>query len=126
MSNLICPFCESELSYNDDLDERGEPFCTCFAAELERTADRLAEVVSENSAQAARIAELEAALRWIPVEERLPEIDWRYYLVTIDLEGTLVVHTARFAEGVFGYTWLHGRVVAWRPFPAPYDPEARP
>jgi hypothetical protein len=71
MSDLICPHCESELSYNDDLDERGEPFCTCFAAELERTADRLAEVVSENSAQAARIAELEAALHMARAARRV-------------------------------------------------------
>jgi hypothetical protein len=62
MIELICKHCGTELTYNDDLDESGIPFCTCTGAELDRTAKLLVEVFGEMSVRAARIRKLEGVL----------------------------------------------------------------
>jgi hypothetical protein len=196
MSEMFCRHCESELSYYDDLDENGKPFCTCLGAELDRTAALATELTTENSElrarirdlearttlaqcegvqraltqaltqvreQAQRIAELEAALadhantlkhamdgrtdeqhcgccaplrarvaeleeaaRWIPVSERLPEVH-ENVLVTFARRDLTVASGSRRWWGwlACGRSWTDEEVIAWRPLPAPYDPESR-
>jgi hypothetical protein len=53
-----CPYCESELMLDGDMDENGNPFCECDGAELERAQDRIIEL------EAAR-RELREHVRWL-------------------------------------------------------------
>jgi hypothetical protein len=72
-----------------------------------------------------RIAELEAASRWIPVSERLPE-EGEYVLVTFAKRDSLVAcgRLSRVAWFACGRYWSDEQVLAWRPLPEPYDPES--
>ena len=65
------------------------------------------------------IKALEQEPRWIPVEEKLPEIH-NYsdnYLVTLKRGG---VHIAMFTECDGKHWWTFDDVVAWMPLPQPY------
>ena len=68
----------------------------------------------------ARIAELEAERRWIPVSERLPEKDG-YYLVSDDWDGVLSCEflTERRVEPI----WEVPGVLYWMPLPEPPEVE---
>jgi hypothetical protein len=65
------------------------------------------------------IKALEQESRWIPVEEKLPEIH-NYtdrYLVTLERGW---VRTARFTECDGNHWWSYDDVVAWMSLPQPY------
>ena len=111
-----------------------------YIAELEATVEihadisnayekRISEIVSlSNKANAklqSRIAELEAAQRWIPVSERLPE-DRATVLVAFKNREILTATYYKHYEGFGGVEnywhiegWHSGNVTHWMPLPQP-------
>lgn len=81
---------------------------------------RIAQLEAELARLNERIAELEAAQRWIPVSERLPEKDG-YYLVSDDHDGVL---SCEFMTGRrFQPLWEVAGVLYWMPLPEPPEVE---
>ena len=66
-----------------------------------------------------RIAELESAQRWIPVSERLPEVDQE--VLVFDQRGDITIDylVALNREGVAYYTNSDDGAVCWMPLPQP-------
>lgn len=74
----------------------------------------------------------DAQQRWIPVTERLPEKDGRYF-VTLEngytkILGYASTQTIRYPQGFYyisenGFAWrkTQNPVVAWMPLPTPYE-----
>lgn len=87
-----------------------EPYVSIPAAELERLRAEIAQARQ-------RIAELEQARRWIPVEERLPEVSGKYLIVT-DIDPDNVCERFFMAE-VKDYQWgyMFAVVTHWQPMP---------
>lgn len=54
---------------------------------------------------------------WIPVEERLPEVDG-YFLITTS-DGEIDVGQYDYSKG-WGWVGFE-RIISWMPLPAPYD-----
>jgi len=77
----------------------------------------MAELRAENEQLNQRIAELEAAQRWIPVSERLPE--GRTVLV-FKKEGSISIDTT-YIDGGNYFWWKSGqsKVTHWMPLPEP-------
>jgi hypothetical protein len=90
----------------------------------------------------ARIAELEAAARWVPVGERLPEVNeagWSdyvqlaYKVIGCKYSGAQTVSRFHFDVELKAYVWdyLSGDILeswgyeayAWRPLPVPPEVE---
>ena len=66
----------------------------------------------------ARIAELKAAQRWIPVSERLPEAN--KCVLIYDAGGNMTVDILVKSGGVETYFWLPKyRILFWMPIPEP-------
>ena len=66
----------------------------------------------------ARIAELEAERRWIPVSERLPEAN--KCVLIYDAGGNMTVDILVKSGGVETYFWLPKyRILFWMPLPEP-------
>ena len=59
-------------------------------------------------------------MRWIPVEERLPDPDDCYCLVTTS-DGEIDVRGYDYSKG-WGWDGFE-RIIAWMPLPKPYRPE---
>ena len=146
-----CPFCGAEVQD----DERGEKYprkspmggwiihCECCGASLSQFRKSGKGEISWNTrpiedALNARIAELEAERRWIPVSERLPEIeegDSKEYdvVITYPRERSVIVawwtynifdktHQRRIwteDQGEFGHEDITKYVTHWRERPAP-------
>lgn len=74
----------------------------------------------------ARIAELEAAQRWIPVSERLPEVNEDVFTVVYDTNdgSTSVSALKHHGDGVW-FTWDKGYYVVTHWMPMPKLPEAQ-
>ena len=76
--------------------------------------DRMADVYTLK----ARIAELEAERRWIPVSERLPEAN--KCVLIYDAGGNMTVDILVKSGGVETYFWLPKyRILFWMPLPEP-------
>ena len=68
------------------------------------------------------IAELEAARRWIPVSERLPEAN--KCVLIYDAGGNMTVDILVKSGGVETYFWLPKyRILFWMPLPEPPEVE---
>ena len=79
------------------------------------TAEIMAEEILSSR---ARIAELEAAQRWIPVSERLPEAN--KCVLIYDAGGNMTVDILVKSGGVETYFWLPKyRILFWMPLPEP-------
>ncbi len=71
----------------------------------------------------ARIAELEAAQKWIPVGERLPDFETLdlgdEFLVKLEFPHEIVTTPASYIKGEWycGTTKYTRRVIAWQPMP---------
>jgi len=74
----------------------------------------------------ARIAELEAAQRWIPVSERLPEVNEDVFTVVYDTNdgSTSVSALKHHGDGVW-FIWDKGYYVVTHWMPMPKLPEAQ-
>ena len=85
----------------------------------------IGELIAQLNATNTRIAELEAAQRWISVDERLPEVG-QWVLVLIDAE-TLVF---QFMGGSWSnedeYIFAVSDVTHWMPLPPPPVTDATP
>jgi|GEM_PF-3282400 Protein of unknown function (DUF551). len=79
----------------------------------------IAYLLSSLAEANAEIAQLKAAHRWIPVEEKLPKDD-EFVLV---LRGKNLIDIAR-RKNVYGYAWFincipHDDITHWQPLPQP-------
>lgn len=99
---------------------------------IESEPESLPDIASVNKLLCKAINELPEDDGWIPVEERLPEIDGEYYplvIVTLSTDET----TAAFYRGddevwyIYREDWgecveqvADEVVIAWKPFPMPY------
>ena len=74
----------------------------------------------------ARIAELEAAQRWIPVSERLPEVNEDVFTLVYDTNdgSTSVSALKHHGDGVW-FIWDKGYYVVTHWMPMPKLPEAQ-
>ena len=66
----------------------------------------------------------EAHNGWIPVEERLPEGEEMVLVTCQTKSGRKSVNRAWYGEGFWHGTGSMSGVIAWRPLPEPYQPEA--
>lgn len=91
-----------------------------FASEIERLTDRCARYAEE-------IAVLQERTRWIPVEERLPEMGEMVLAIACGkpMETVTLIHSLEMAtlynDGWFLETWPgweHATVTHWMPLPA--------
>jgi len=84
--------------------------------------DDYKRLLFENRNLTARIAELEAAQRWIPVSERLPEAN--KCVLIYDAGGNMTVDILVKSGGVETYFWLPKyRILFWMPLPEPPEVE---
>lgn len=97
--------------------------CVCFKEKMLCKVKNL-EAADLIEQQAAKIAELEAKVpRWIPVTERLPEIEQR--VLVLDRHGNAMVRTLRYLTGEkepsFRPDGLVPRkhITHWMPLPEP-------
>lgn len=97
--------------------------CVCFKKEVPCKVNNLgaADLIDQ---QAAKIKELEAKVpRWIPVTERLPEIEKR--VLVLDRHGNAMVRTLRCLAGEKGPSFRPDGLVPrkhithWMPLPEP-------
>lgn len=113
MSELIpCPFCggEAELCYSEV-----DTFCRKCNVIQETEMWNTRPIEDELR---ARIAELEAERRWIPVSERLPEAN--KCVLIYDAGGNMTVDILVKSGGVETYFWLPKyRILFWMPLPEP-------
>lgn len=60
---------------------------------------------------------------WIPVSERLPEVDGEYLATIYDMdEGYKYTDIAELENGIWNYK-NYIKVLAWMPLPEPYEPQ---
>ena len=78
------------------------------------------EMKARAEAAEARVAELEAAARWIPVEERLPEVRGRYIFGGPSTVSDAFLSTIEYYEPGWGASPLFTH---WRPLPVPPEVE---
>ena len=102
--------------------------CTRITGEMELKVsgkallDDYKRLLFENRNLTARIAELEAAQRWIPVSERLPEAN--KCVLIYDAGGNMTVDILVKSGGVETYFWLPKyRILFWMPLPEPPEVE---
>lgn len=61
--------------------------------------------------------------RWIPVSERLPEVDGEYLATIYDMdEGYKYMDIAELENDIWNYK-NYIKVLAWMPLPAPFEPQ---
>ena len=107
-----CPFCggEAELCYSEV-----DTFCRKCNVIQETEMWNTRPIEDELR---ARIAELEAERRWIPVSERLPEAN--KCVLIYDAGGNMTVDILVKSGGVETYFWLPKyRILFWMPLPEP-------
>jgi Lar family restriction alleviation protein len=131
-----CPFCGGEAAYTQILGNYGRPHeVYCSTCDGGITEGRSKDGVIHNwnnrpieDALTARIAELEAEQRWIPVSERLPEFNKVVAVIDMsDKDSHLcnVYETAILVEvrgdtrfGFIGHSgWDSSDVTHWMPLP---------
>ena len=83
--------------------------------------DDLHFAVNENTELNARIAELEAAQRWIPVSERLPE-DGDFVLIWDEMNGVYIAEHSKqvpqwAADGYYRHGTSYKYITHWMPLP---------
>ena len=66
------------------------------------------------------LSELPSAQRWIPVSERLPEVNTRCLCTYEHKEGTCIDFGLYMKRG-----WFVSGVTAWMPLPKPYKEERK-
>ena len=131
-----CPFCGKDMQKRDILDP-GEYTvycnnCGAFGPNdiTQKRADEMWNLRRPEDALRARIAELEAATRWIPVEERLPEKNYSdiggEVIVLLDCPYSRVAAMKfgldnEFYSGGFGAGAVYWTryVTHWQPLPQP-------
>jgi len=88
------------------------------------TPEQLTEIDKLYAEKCREVAELKERQRWIPVEERLPELDetgYAYVMVCMDDE---FVATTDYTRDEGFSLWVEaGEVIAWMPLPEPYKAE---
>lgn len=92
------------------------------------TRHKICEFLLKVEALQARVAKLEAAARWIPVSERLPEDERRVEICTVNDDIEIARHVALIPQwgcddGMYYHDSNYGIVIAWRELPAPYEGE---
>ena len=124
-----CPFCKSNNTTLDYYEISGPQelgtivVCNDCGASAKSIVDWNTRPIED--ALNARIAELEAARRWIPVSERLPE-DRVTILAAFNNREILTAKYYKYYEG-FGSVenywriegWHSGNVTHWMPLPEP-------
>ena len=126
-----CPFCGGEAAYTQILGNYGRPHeVYCFTCDGGITEGRSKDGVIHNwnnrpieDELRARIAELEAAQRWIPVSERLPQIGVRVLFYNNFITN---IHKGWFSGdewtsdiGIFYNGDKLKRITHWMPLPEP-------
>ena len=117
-----CPFCGStDIKLHDEISHAvwcQECFAEVPSIDIE-SAIKLWHTRPIEDALNARIAELEAEQRWIPVSERLPEVDQD--VLVFDQRGDITIDylVALNREGVAYYTNSDDGAVCWMPLPVP-------
>ena len=108
MSEMKCKRCGTDES-------RIDGFCSIECRDAFDYEEEIAELQDANTELHSRIAELEAAQRWIPVSERLPE-DLQSIIVFTKDRKTYII---RFLElyGREGFGSLSDIVTHWMPLP---------
>ena len=115
-----CPYCGStDIKLHDEITHAvwcQECFSEVESIDIE-SAIKLWNTRPIEDALQARIAELEAQQRWIPVSERLPE--GRTVLV-FKKEGSISIDTT-YIDGGNYFWWKSGqsKVTHWMPIPQP-------
>lgn len=102
--------------------------------DLELTPDEIMEIDNLYAEKCREVAELQKEAeygKWIPVEERLPEVPKKnpefggnkleLYLVTS--RGCVYPFRAFWNGKDFTAGWMKCDVIAWQPLPEPYRPE---
>jgi hypothetical protein len=85
----------------------------------------IAQLIDDYNAKNARVAELEAAARWVSVDERLPDEGQFVFVYCRSLDAVLAGQFADTFNGPQGFTDLgrdyfdEGDVTHWRELPAP-------
>ncbi len=131
MSEILkpCPFCGSPAySYHDNCIDFAGVKCDlggCVCADILITENNWNTRPIEDALN-ARIAELEAAQRWIPVSERLPEVNEDVFTVVYDTNdgSTSVSALKHHGDGVW-FIWDKGYYVVTHWMPMPKLPEAQ-
>ena len=123
-----CPFCGGEADYTQILGNYGRVYCfTCDGGIREgRSKDGVIHNWNNRPIEdelRARIAELEAAQRWIPVSERLPQIGVRVLFYNNFITN---IHKGWFSGdewtsdiGIFYNGDKLKRITHWMPLPEP-------
>ena len=108
-----CPFCGGTKICT----EKGINLNYCDNCSAESNVEHWNTRPIEDALQ-ARIAELEAQQRWIPVSERLPEAN--KCVLIYDAGGNMTVDILVKSGGVETYFWLPKyRILFWMPLPEP-------
>jgi hypothetical protein len=90
--------------------------------ELEQLRQALHDARIENSGQAAELERLRDARRWIPVDERLPELG--VDVLVLQRSGECEVAWRRGHDGNWSAYSALGEITHWMPLPKP--PETLP
>ena len=125
-----CPFCGGEADYTQILGNYGRVYCFTCDGGIREGRSKDGVIHNWNSrpiedALNARIAELEAAQRWIPVSERLPEDGETVFVIIHDgferfENGNEVARLTYLGNGNW-WSWESERYVVthWMPLPQP-------
>lgn len=122
-----------EMDCKNCVAEWGRKYGYCFNSLRLYAADRLEELEKELAderyrhdrlqdfcvAQGEELSKLKAQQRWIPVTERLPEVDGKYIVCTAKNS----VYCTRWRKDYFG-TDFHTHVTHWMPLPEPPKEDA--
>lgn len=123
MSEILqpCPFCGG----TNICTEKGINLNYCDSCSAEANIEHWNNRPIEDALR-ARIAELEAAQRWIPVSERLPEVNEDVFTVVYDTNdgSTSVSALKHHGDGVW-FIWDKGYYVVTHWMPMPKLPEAQ-